>query len=137
LTQGLPEAYIFVASLPNLGQLVAATQSIPAASALWAKGKLCGSLTNASSDSDGGSQRFAQVAAQITGYNEQIDDLCSQFARCIYDGGAVTSEKFDAADISDVDYFHPSTAGQQLLAATTWQSLETGAACIATQSSSC
>ena len=39
----------------------------------------------------------------------------------LYDGGAGYSEfKFSTADVSTVDYFHPSVTGQRDVAAFTW-----------------
>jgi len=46
--------------------------------------------------------------------------VCTRFRNCRFDGGAVYREPFTMADISPVDYFHPSLEGQAKLAATTW-----------------
>ena len=43
----------------------------------------------------------------------------------IYDGGAVASTTFAAADVSSIDCFHPSVSGQEKIASAVWQVLET------------
>jgi hypothetical protein len=55
-------------------------------------------------------------------YNDAIATVCTtKFAQsCRWDNYATYNVKFTASDVSTVDYFHPSVAGQAKLAATSW-----------------
>src|SRR5947209_7861371 len=60
--------------------------------------------------------------AQEVAFNNILGSVCAQYgSHCLYDGGAGYSEfKFSTADVSTVDYFHPSVTGQRDVAAFTW-----------------
>ena len=52
--------------------------------------------------------------------------VCDAAERCIDDGGAVFAYEFSADEISAIDFFHPSVAGQRAIAEIAWDSLEGG-----------
>lgn len=57
-------------------------------------------------------QALSQAAAQVGG-------------SVVYDGGAVANTTFTAADVSAVDCFHPSVAGQGKLSQAVWPTVQT------------
>ncbi len=66
------------------------------------------------------------VAARVDEYNAAIVRVCAAAERCIDDGGAVFAYDFSADEISAIDFFHPSIAGQRAIAGIAWDSLEGG-----------
>ena len=52
--------------------------------------------------------------------------MCDATEGCIHDGGAVYGYAFTADEISAIDRFHPSIAGQRAIAAIAWDALEGG-----------
>ena len=60
------------------------------------------------------------VLQRVKDYNTALATVCAEFAQCRWDGGATFDTPFTTADVSTVDYFHPSLAGQAKLATTTW-----------------
>jgi lysophospholipase L1-like esterase len=111
-----PAAHLFVASIPDLFQLWDSLRSNPLAQATWTLARICPamlSLTGTAADR-------AAVVAQEQADNAVLQDVCARFRHCRFDANAVYRSVFGAADVSVVDYFHPSLAGQQKLAAVTW-----------------
>jgi hypothetical protein len=45
---------------------------------------------------------------------------CAAYPTCRFDGNAVFSHQFSKSEVSRLDYFHPSLAGQAALASITW-----------------
>ena len=111
-----PGAHLFVASIPDLFQLWDSLRSNPLAQATWTLARICPamlSLTGTAADR-------AAVVAQERADNTVLQAACARFRHCRFDANAVYHTVFGAADVSSVDYFHPSLAGQQKLAAVTW-----------------
>jgi lysophospholipase L1-like esterase len=109
-------AHLFVASIPDLFQLWDSLRSNPLAQATWTLARICPamlSLTGTAADR-------AAVVAQERADNTVLQAACSRFRHCRFDANGVYHTVFGAADVSSVDYFHPSLAGQQKLAAVTW-----------------
>lgn len=115
---------VFIASVPHLNGLLDAHSQNPAAVQLWQRSRLCQSLLARplSSDPADVSARDA-VAARVNEYNTALADECAAASRCIFDGGAVATVDFTAAQISTVDYFHPSVQGQLAIADAAWTAL--------------
>jgi hypothetical protein len=63
------------------------------------------------------------VAARVNEYNTGLAEQCAAVSRCIFDGGAVATIDFTAAQISTVDFFHPSREGQFAMADAAWAAL--------------
>ena len=63
---------------------------------------------------------------RVAAFNAQLKAACELPAYasfCRYDQGAVFGTTFDKSHISTRDYFHPSIAGQALLASRTWDAM--------------
>ncbi len=115
---------VFIASVPYLNGLLTAQSNNPAATKLWQRSLLCQSLlANPYSSDPADVRRRAAVAARVNDYNTALAEQCAAVSRCIFDGGAVATIDFTAAQISTVDYFHPSREGQRSIAGATWAAL--------------
>src|SRR5919112_1329416 len=51
----------------------------------------------------------------------RANDLCTQYPRCRWDGGAIFNYRFCASQVSALGFFHPSLSGQAALARHAWQ----------------
>ena len=112
-----PGGHVFVSSIPDLYQLWVLMHTNSNATLVWRLFKLCQSML-AASNTDADRQK---VVAQESVDNQVLGYVCTKyFANCLWDQGASFNVKFAVADVSTVDYFHPSVTGQAHLAATTW-----------------
>ena len=59
--------------------------------------------------------------SRLAAFNRTLGEVCAEYARCAYDGGAAFRTKFGGADVSIRDFFHPSKSGQQKLADVAWR----------------
>lgn len=118
LSSGLPaHAHIFVSSIPNVYQLWSLYHGDPVAEWVWSTAHICQSLLSPSNtDTD----RQA-VRDRETEFNAILAQECGQYRNCRFDGNAVFNYAFTRNDISQLDYFHPSLAGQARLAEVTWR----------------
>jgi lysophospholipase L1-like esterase len=124
LNDGLPESWVFVASVPELAQLYPLTKSIPAATAVYKKAKMCGAILAPGSTPAADDTRLAEVSKRVDAYNGELKAVCEQAERCVYDDGQIAAQKFSLEDVSTLDYFHPSIEGQKRLADAAWQALQ-------------
>ncbi|MEP6598703.1 MAG: SGNH/GDSL hydrolase family protein [Actinomycetota bacterium] len=115
-TQARPRARIFVSSIPNVYRLWEVLHTNFAATLAWSTFGICQSMLS-SSNTD---TERAQVLAQEGADNDTLARICAQFTQCRWDGYATYNTTFYASDISPVDYFHPSSQGQNKLASVTW-----------------
>ncbi len=135
LRTALPNTYLFVFSLPDIPGLKMAAQTSPAAANTWRTTHICQSVLKADSAA---AERESESADRITDYNAALAQICAATAKCIFDHGQLHAEKFSAADVTTIDYFHPSIGGQHLLAATAWNVLQSFAAsCQRQRAASC
>ncbi len=111
-----PSARVFVSSIPDIYQLWSILHTNLLAVSTWTSFKICQSML-ALTNTD---QQRSQVAAQEAADNDALARVCQSFGRCRWDNAAVYRTGFSTADVSTVDYFHPSVTGQQNLAAVTW-----------------
>jgi lysophospholipase L1-like esterase len=118
LFDGLPRrAVVFVASIPEVYQLWEIYHGDPTAELVWDVANICQSLLSpARTDADRQLVRDRNVA-----FNEVLAQVCASYARCRFDNNAVFNYSFTRADVSKLDYFHPSLTGQAHLAETTWR----------------
>jgi lysophospholipase L1-like esterase len=107
-------AQLFVASIPNVYQLWSLLRS--RASSTWKTFGICQSMLS-SANTEATRQTVLQ---RVEDLNAVLGTVCGEFPPCRYDGGAVFGTVFTTADVSTVDYFHPSLAGQAKLANVTW-----------------
>jgi lysophospholipase L1-like esterase len=138
ITKDLPDTHVFLVSVPDLPSLVELGASDPVATALWTKSKQCSALlARAGSTATADVERLKTISTRIDGYNKAIQSLCSAHPRCGTDQQAVHADSFTSADISTVDYFHPSAQGQALLASSVWPPLLQFATECATSGGTC
>jgi lysophospholipase L1-like esterase len=109
-----PQAQVFVSSIPNVYQLWSLLRS--RASTVWRSFGICQSML-ASTNTEATRQVVLQ---RLKDFNGALARVCAEFAQCRWDGLATFNTAFTAADVSTVDYFHPSPAGQAKLATVTW-----------------
>jgi lysophospholipase L1-like esterase len=116
LHDGLPNAHVFVSSIPDLYHLWQVLHGNWAAQAVWAYAGICPAmLSRANTEAD-----RQLVAARETEFNQVLGDVCATYDNCRWDGGAVYRYPFTTSDVSTLDYFHPSISGQAALANVTW-----------------
>ena len=111
-----PNAKVFVSSIPNVYQLWSVLRTNATARNAWSSFKICQSML-ASTNTEADRQA---VLSQEQADNAALARVCAQFVNCKWDNLATFNYKFTASDVSTIDYFHPSVAGQAHLAATTW-----------------
>jgi lysophospholipase L1-like esterase len=117
LKQQLPQARIFVSSIPDIYQLWKVLHTNRVARAVWATAHICPSMLGATRTE---AQRQQVVARQIA-FNRILAEGCHQYgANCRWDGGATYNFKFSASQVSVLDFFHPDLDGQAALARVTW-----------------
>lgn len=111
---------IVVASIPNIEQLWSVYKDSSSARFVWGLYKICQSmLANPTSFKAADVKRRAEVTKRVGEFNLALKEVCASVSVCRYDNGAVFATTFTRNDVSKVDYFHPSVAGQNLLATTT------------------
>lgn len=121
LSSGLPNARIFVASVPNVYHLWAILHTNIFAVLTWDIGDICQSLlVNPTSTAPADVTRRRQVYDRTVADNVAIASVCAQFVHCRFDGNAAFNVPFTTADVSTRDYFHPSVSGQAKAASVTW-----------------
>ncbi|MET8159302.1 GDSL-type esterase/lipase family protein [Sphaerisporangium sp. NPDC005289] len=121
LSTGLPEASIFVASVPDLKRLWEVGKGNLAARTAWAALDICQSMLARPRSTDAAdAARRDRVRQRVADYNTVLSTVCAERPACRYDGGAVFGYPFALADLSTWDYFHPNTNGQKILAEVTY-----------------
>ena len=127
LNAEVPEATILVMSVPDLHHLWEIGHANPQAVALWNSSPSCKNLLGAADDASAeATARRDAVAARVDEYNAAIVRACAAAQGCIDDGGAVFAYDFSSDEISGIDFFHPSVAGQRAIAEIAWNALEGG-----------
>ena len=117
LKQQLPNARIFVSSIPDIYQLWKVLHTNRVARTVWATANICPSMLGATRTE---AQR-QQVVARELAFNQILADTCHEYgANCRWDGGATYNYKFSASQVSVLDFFHPDLDGQTALARITW-----------------
>lgn len=128
LSAEAPDAAILALSVPDLHQLWEIGRGDARAVQTWNSSPSCTNLLgSADDDSAEATARRDVVAARVLEYNAAIERVCAATDGCISDGGAVYDYAFTAEEISAIDYFHPSIAGQRVIAGIAWDALERGA----------
>jgi lysophospholipase L1-like esterase len=118
-TQADPNATIFVLSIPNVYQLWSVLHDNWLAELFWGLFGICQSMLSTSNTE---ADRQA-VLAQERADNDALARVCARFPRCVWDWETTFNFQFSAADVSSVDYFHPSITGQNRLAEVAWNFL--------------
>lgn len=122
LKQGLPKAQVFIASIPDIKRLWAIGKGSFSARLAWSTLRICQSmLANPLSTASADVARRDRVQQRVRDYNTQLAQACAAFGpRCDFDDNAVFNYPFTLSQVSQWDYFHPNTAGQQAAAQVTW-----------------
>jgi hypothetical protein len=117
LDSGLPAgSSIFVSSIPDVYRLWDLFHDNATAQVVWAVAGICQSLLSpwrTAADR-------ALVRQRNIDFNTVLAEECGRVPRCLFDGNAVFDYAFASADVSKLDYFHPSLTGQAHLASVTW-----------------
>ncbi len=117
LDSGLsPKARIFVSSIPDVYQLWLLYQGDSTARWVWDTADICQSLLSPGRTDD----ERQVVRDRNLAFNQVLAEECALMSRCRFDGHAVFNYRFARADVSRLDYFHPSLSGQAHLADITW-----------------
>jgi lysophospholipase L1-like esterase len=111
-----PHALVFVASIPDVYHLWELFHDNAWATFIWDTFDICQSMLSAANTE----ATRQEVVARLDAFNAALGRVCAEFRRCRWDGGAVSGVQFAAADVSPIDFFHPSVQGQQRLADVTW-----------------
>ena len=107
-----PRARMLVASIPDIYRLWTTARGAFLAQPIWDLFHVCPSML-ASSRTE--AERQAVVARE-TALNRILATECARQRRCRWDGGSLSRAEFTAGDVSPVDHYHPSVAGQRLIA---------------------
>ena len=110
------DRYVFVSSIPNIYQLWQVLHGNSLARWAWANFHICQSMLGATRTE----AERQLVVDRERAFNRILADVCAQYPRCRWDGGAVYNYQFSASQVSSLDFFHPSLSGQAALARVTW-----------------
>src|SRR5215208_4327419 len=110
------DPYVFVSSIPNIYQLWQVLHTNSLARWAWATARICQSMLGATRTE----AERQLVVDREKAFNQILADVCAQYSRCRWDGGAVYRYEFTASQVSTLDFFHPSLSGQAALARVTW-----------------
>jgi lysophospholipase L1-like esterase len=116
LQDGVPEARVFVASIPNVVRLWQVFRDDPTARRVWRTAGTCPSVLSTSATAT----TRAAVLERLRSYNAVLGRACAAHPRCRFDGGAVFRYAFGRDEVSSLDRFHPSVEGQAAIARITW-----------------
>lgn len=121
LKTGLPNAKLFVASVPDLKQLWEVGKGNAAARTAWKLGGICKTmLENPTSTAKTDSDRRDRVRQRVIEYNKVLEQACENYGKnCVFDNNAVFNYKFSGKVLSNWDFFHPNVRGQKELARVT------------------
>jgi lysophospholipase L1-like esterase len=117
LHKTLPATQILVASIPDLERLWSVGRSNVLGKEVWKLGLCPTMLDDPDSQSAAAKSRRTAVRDRVVAYNEVLGQVCGQYVRCRYDGGAVFGYRFGTDELSSWDWFHPNEKGQEQLAA--------------------
>jgi lysophospholipase L1-like esterase len=116
LRREVPKTQVYVASVPDLKRLWSQGRKNVLGRQIWKLG-ICPSMLKDSDAMDAAStERRRRVDEQVDDYNKVLKDVCGKDPLCRYDD-AVHNYRFTERELSKWDWFHPSKAGQQRLAA--------------------
>ena len=121
LTTSLPNARIFIASVPDIYRLWEVGNPSASARNAWSTFSICQSmLANPLSFAQPDVDRRAAVRQRVVDYNTILANSCASYAHCKFDGNLVFNYQFLLSDLSPIDFFHPSYGAQVTLALGTY-----------------
>ncbi|MGH9244476.1 MAG: SGNH/GDSL hydrolase family protein [Acidimicrobiales bacterium] len=118
LQDGLPEARVFIASVPNVYRLWEVGRGDWWIRFVWDSFDVCQSVfANAGSTNPADEARRQRVRQRVVDYNTQLAEACAAYGpNCDFDDNAVFNFRFERSHVSGWDYFHPNGEGQRRLA---------------------
>jgi lysophospholipase L1-like esterase len=122
IKNGLPNAAVFIASVPDVKRLWFIGKDSSSARNAWSGFGICQSmLANPQSTAQADVDRRARVQQRVVDFNTQLAQACTAYGtNCTFDGNAVFNYPFVLSQVSTWDYFHPNTSGQAVLASVTY-----------------
>lgn len=121
LNKRAPKARVYVLSIPDIYNLWYILKDNSSARTAWSLFSICQSmLANPLSTAQTDINRRAAVRQRNIDFNTQLQQVCALYPQCTFDNGAVFNTSFVVSDVSTIDYFHPSVAGQTKLASIAW-----------------
>ena len=118
LKSGLPNAKVYVVSIPDIKRLWHIGKDNSSARSAWSGFGICQSmLANPTSTSAEDEARRTRVRQRVVDFNTQLAQACAASGtNCTFDGNAIFNYPFVLSQVSGWDYFHPNTEGQRVLA---------------------
>ncbi|MCH7952675.1 MAG: hypothetical protein IIC25_02190 [Chloroflexi bacterium] len=121
LASGLPDARIAVLTIPDIHNLWAIQKDNATARFIWAFASICQSMLSDPLSNDAADvQRRANVRQRNMEFNDVLSSVCAEYVHCEFDDYLGFNTAFTPAHVSTIDYFHPSLAGQALIAQLVW-----------------
>ena len=121
LSAGLPDSTIAVGSIPDIYNLWDILHTDSTATGRWTAFSICQSmLENPTSMAPVDVLRRANVRQRNIDFNSVLESVCDQYVHCRFDENAGFNMAFQPADVSVIDYFHPSVTGEALAASVAW-----------------
>ena len=116
LEKGLPEgALVYVVSIPDVAALREALWNDSQARAVWRAFGICQAfLSEQATEAE-----MAEARERLAAYNRVLREESEAFGFA-FDDEVVFREAVRREDVSPLDHFHPSLAGQRRLAEITW-----------------
>lgn len=118
LKAGVPQARVFISSIPDVKRLWQVGMVSGTARAAWSLFGICQSLlANPTSTASADVARRDRVRQRVIDFNAQLAAACLAYgANCRFDNNAVFNYPFVLSQVSGWDYFHPNASGQAALA---------------------
>ncbi|MFY9578708.1 MAG: SGNH/GDSL hydrolase family protein [Gaiellaceae bacterium] len=121
LRERLPGARVAVGSIPNVYTLWEILHTNRSATDTWRRLGICQSmLRNATSLSREDEERRLRVQRREVEFNRALETVCATYANCQWDRNTGYNYRFEAAEVTTRDYFHPSQRGQHTIAEIEW-----------------
>ncbi|HWT95759.1 MAG TPA: PxKF domain-containing protein [Solirubrobacteraceae bacterium] len=121
LRTGLPNARIYVVSIPDIKRLWSIGKDSATARLKWSTLNICQAmLANPTSTSAADNARRDRVQDRNEDFNTVLREECDKLVHCRHDGGAGYRIAFTSSDMSNIDFFHPNVDGQRDAATATW-----------------
>nr|WP_231135145.1 GDSL-type esterase/lipase family protein [Motilibacter deserti] len=115
-------ARVFTASVPDVEAVWRVGKDVPAARAIWESFRPCQTmLANPLSTARADRERRDRVRERIQDYNAVISQVCAATPNCRFDHRAVFKHEPTLAELSPIDFYHPSVEGQRTLSDRLWE----------------
>jgi len=123
LKSGVPNAKVFIVSIPDLKRLWYVGKGNSSARSAWSLFGICKAmLERPTSTAPADEARRDRVRQRVADYNAQFAAACAAYGpNCMTDGNAAFEYPFALNQLSTWDYFHPNATGQRILAQLSYQ----------------